>query len=357
MKRLATLASAAILVLACALALCACSGTSGKDQKEATYTSGTVASVNGTLYYAGFGYVPSTKAEIEGATKIPVETSDFLIYQDKVYYAGVPAGTGGDSPVDLHCCKLDGSEDTVLSKDLAPQSRFYVVDGCLVYEHYDENMADPDNSWDKNSDYWVKLDLGTKGASPVPLSEKKDVQVIAASSSKLYYVKAEPTDFGARNAYCASLDLSDEVKVYKGGVSSHMCSVDHEGRLLIADDRGRYVTTYDADLNKLAVFKTGYDSVADTMTSLQVDQFGVFVTNPEDEVTRFDVTTGETTSYKVEKGSPYYLDVQYADDTQIIYISAIVSDDDSDPSADNTVLYRQNWDRSNFKTCGTWFES
>lgn len=358
MKRFVALVATMVSAFACVCLMAGCSGA--QKAEDAPCSSGSIFSYNGTLYYSGFGYVPSTNSEVQGATKIPIETSNFLIYQDMVYYTVSPDGTSGDSPVKLRTCKLDGSDDNVVSTDIAPQSCFYMVDGNLVYEHFDKSMADPEgDGWTNDCDYWVKLDPSQEGAKPQPLSKKKNIQVVAANSSHLFYVKGNATDYSGKNVYCAGLDLSDERQVYKGSITNSQCAVDQSGNLLISDQRGKKVTTFDKDLNQLTTIETGYDSLDDSLTTLQVTPYGVFVSDPKNKVTAFDSATGESTEYELKNGSDYYLEIQYADDKQVVYVSSLntESSDDDSPAADNTALYQQNWDGSNATQCGTWFES
>ena len=374
MKRVIAAMAACASAVVLAFALCACGSqtSSMKDDSAATYSSGSIVKCDDMLYYAGFSYIPSTKAEIEGATKIPVETSNFLVYDNKAYYSTSPNGTSGDSPVEIHVCALDGSDDKTLVSDATPDETMYVVDGYLVYQHLtalDENGSanGEDIGWTNDSCYWAKLDLGKDGAEPAPLNDEKNIQVVAASADAIFYAKTDYGEATTKNLYKAGIDLSNETTVHEGSVSIDDCAVDTDGNLLVAGKNGSTVTTYDKDLNQLAVFDTGVDFESDTSSSLVVASYGVYVCTPENTVIYFDVSSGKHTDKKLTKDASYYISLQYADADQAFYLtdcegssdeaSSSSSGEDAEAAAANTALYLQKWDESKAIECGKWFMS
>ncbi len=391
MKRLILAVTTLASCLALACVLCACSQQSSSSQSEdkiASYASESMINYKGTLYYANFGYVPEGQAEIDGATKLKLETSNFLIYEDTVYYTSNPNGTSGDTPVELHSCGLDGSNDKTLAKDAYPAGKFYVVSGHLVYQHMDpieytsdeeadSSSASDDSAYSESEDiassnesiYWQSLDLSSEKAEPAALDSKKEVQVVAASADALYYAKTDAMTAEGAKLFKAGIDLSDEKTIYEGKFLIDDCAVDTDGNLIVVSAAGEKnsdaVVTFDKDDKQLAAFNLDIDD-DDTDTSYTAGTCGLFVTNAKNStITSFDPASGDKTEHKVAGDVSYYISVQYADDDQVIYVSGIdeeqvdkaTEESKEDSLANNTVLYQQKWGGSQASKCGTWFES
>ncbi len=386
MKRLpiALASLAACVVLVCSL--CACSQSSSSKASEDTstsYASSSMVSYKDTLYHANFGYVPTGTAEIDGTTDLKLETSNFLIYDDTVYYTSNPNGTSGDDPVELHSCGLDGSNDKTIAKDAYPAGKFYVVSGHLVYQHMDAVEYDDtpsattddsdDSSYSEKEDiaatnesiYWQSLDLSDEKAKPAALNSKKTVQVVAATPDALYYAKTDATAALGTKLFKAGLDLSDETTLYKGQFLLDDCAVDSEGNLIVVtSDSNQGAVTFDKDGKQLAAFDLGLED-DDADSSFTASACGLYVTNAKDAtVTSFDVATGDKTEHKIAGDPEYYIAVQYADADQVIYTTGIDEEEvdkdaekSSEKAAANTALYLQKWGDSKATSCGTWFES
>ncbi len=386
MKRLpiALASLAACVVLVCSLCACSQSSSSkGSEDTSTSYASSSMVSYKGTLYHANFGYVPTGTADIDGTTDLKLETSNFLIYDDTVYYTSNPNGTSGDNPVELHSCGLDGSNDKAIAKDAYPSGKFYIVSGHLVYQHmdpieYDDTPASStadsdDSSYSEKDDieatnesiYWQSLDLSDEKAKPVALNSKKTVQVVAATPDTLYYAKTDATAALGTKLFKASLDLSDETALYKGQFLVDDCAIDSEGNLIvITSDSKNGAVTFDKDGKQLAAFDLGVLE-EDTDSSFTASACGLYVTNAKDAtVTSFDVATGDKTEHKIAGNPAYYIAVQYADADQVIYTTGIdekevdkATEKSSEKAADDTALYIQKWGDSKATSCGTWFES
>lgn len=386
MKRLpiALASLAACVVLVCSL--CACSqGSSSKAAEDAStsYASSSMVTYKGTLYHANFGYVPTGTATIDGTTDLKLETSNFLIYDDAVYYTSNPNGTSGDNPVELHSCGLDGSNDKTIAKDAYPAGKFYIVSDHLVYQHmdpieYDDTPASTatdsdDSSYSEKDDieatnetiYWQSLDLSDSNAKPAALNSKKTVQVVAATPDTLYYAKTDATAALGTKLFKAGLDLSDETTLYKGQFLVDDCAIDSEGNLIVVtSDSSQGAVTFDKDGKQLAAFDLGVAD-DDTDSSFTASACGLYVTNAKDStIASFDVATGDKTEHKVAGNPAYYIAVQYADADQVIYTTGIdeeevdkATEKSSEKAADDTALYMQKWGDSKATSCGTWYES
>ena len=357
MKRFVVLSLVAIMSVLMAGVLCACGSSATKS--AASYTSGEFQEVGDTVYYAGFGYVPSTVAEIEDYEKLPVESSNFLVYDNKVYYTASPLGTAGDEPVELHACDLDGSNDAVVVDDALPQGTFYIVDGTLVYEHLlsSENATEEQlENFYCEMDCWYALDLGTEGAEPERLMcEDANIAVVAASDDLIYYAQRDnETGMETAGLFSMKTDMTEQTVVGDTNVDLNYCRVDADGGLVCLTEGDAAVQYYqDGELKQS--FDIDYDkTIVEDSANLTLVGSTLYAANEEGVVYQYDCTTGEKTELQVDMpADAYYCYVRYNDGTNVVFECGIPEDE----GMSNTVLLTQPLDYDKASECGRWFES